>query len=152
MRLFKSYLLMLIAAFVMVGCADNFDRPPIVEPTAANADKVNTTIYDLKFKYWDDARNYIDTIGQTEAGEDIIIKGRVVSSDETGNIYKSLAELKFCKAFSFYILVARFVRIAISDTLATSDLVAYRGEMRHPQLPSATEGVFILPSSLDNIK
>ena len=90
MRLFKSYLLMLIAAFVMVGCADNFDRPPIVEPTAANADKVNTTIYDLKFKYWDDARNYIDTIGQTEAGEDIIIKGRVVSSDETGNIYKSL--------------------------------------------------------------
>lgn len=90
MRLFKSYLLMLIAAFVMVGCADNFDRPPIVEPVAANADKVNTTIYDLKFKYWDDARNYIDTIGQTEAGEDIIIKGRVVSSDETGNIYKSL--------------------------------------------------------------
>ncbi len=90
MRLFKSYLLMLIAAFVMVGCADNFDRPPIVEPTAANADKVNTTIYDLKFKYWDDARNYIDTIGQTETGEDIIIKGRVVSSDETGNIYKSL--------------------------------------------------------------
>ena len=90
MRLFKSYLLMLIAAFVMVGCADNFDRPPIVEPIAANADKVNTTIYDLKYKYWDDARNYIDTIGQTDAGEDIIIKGRVVSSDETGNIYKSL--------------------------------------------------------------
>ena len=90
MRLFKSYLLMLIAAFVMVGCADNFDRPPIVEPTAANADKVNTTIYDLKFKYWDDARNYIDTIGQTEACEDIILKGRVVSSDETGNIYNSL--------------------------------------------------------------
>lgn len=90
MRHFKSYLLMLIAAFVMVGCADNFDRPPIEEPVAANADKVNTTIYDLKYKYWDDARNYIDTIGQTEAGEDIIIKGRVVSSDETGNIYKSL--------------------------------------------------------------
>lgn len=90
MRHFKSYLLMLIAAFVMVGCADNFDRPPIEEPVAANADKVNTTIYDLKYKYWDDARNYIDTIGQTESGEDIIIKGRVVSSDETGNIYKSL--------------------------------------------------------------
>ena len=81
---------MLIAAFVVVGCADNFDRPPIEAPVAANADKVNTTIYDLKYKYWDDARNYIDTIGQTDDGEDIIIKGRVVSSDETGNIYKSL--------------------------------------------------------------
>lgn len=81
---------MLVAAFVMVGCADEFDRPPIHEPIAANADKVNTTIYDLKYTYWDDARNYIDTIGQTADGEDIIIKGRVISSDETGNIYKSL--------------------------------------------------------------
>ena len=90
MRQFKSYLLMLVAAFVMVGCADEFDRPPIHEPIAANADKVNTTIYDLKYTYWDDARNYIDTIGQTADGEDIIIKGRVISSDETGNIYKSL--------------------------------------------------------------
>ena len=90
MRQIKSYLLMLVAAFVMVGCADDFDRPPIKEPVAANADKVNTTIYDLKYNYWDDARNYIDTIGQTADGEDIIIKGRVISSDETGNIYKSL--------------------------------------------------------------
>ena len=90
MRQFKSYLLMLIAAIAMVGCADDFDRPPVNAPVAANADKVNTTIYDLKFKYWDDARNYIDTIGVTDDGEDIIIKGRVISSDETGNIYKSL--------------------------------------------------------------
>ena len=90
MRQFKSYLLMLVAAFVMVGCADEFDRPPIHEPIAANADKVNTSIYDLKYTYWVVARNYIDTIGQTADGEDIIIKGRVISSDETGNIYKSL--------------------------------------------------------------
>lgn len=81
---------MLLAAFVMVGCADEFDRPPINEPKAEYADKVNTTIYDLKYKYWNDARNYIDTIGVNENGDDIIIKGRVVSSDESGNIYKSL--------------------------------------------------------------
>ena len=90
MKQLKSYLLMLIAAFVMVGCADDFDRPPVVAPTAADLDKVNTTIYDLKYGYWDDARNYIDTIGKNEAGEDIYIKGRVISSDATGNIYKSL--------------------------------------------------------------
>ncbi len=90
MKQLKSYLLMLIAALVMVGCADDFDRPPVVAPVAADLDKVNTTIYDLKYGYWDDARNYIDTIGKNEAGEDIYIKGRVISSDETGNIYKSL--------------------------------------------------------------
>ena len=59
-------------------------------PVAENLEKVNTTIYDLKYKYWNDARNYIDTIGLNENGEEIYIKGRVVSSDETGNIYKSL--------------------------------------------------------------
>lgn len=90
MKQFKSYLLMLIATIALVGCSDDFDRPPVNAPVAANADKVNTSIYDLKRTYWDDARNYIDTIGQTAGGEDIIIKGRVVSSDETGNIYKSL--------------------------------------------------------------
>lgn len=90
MRQFKSYLLMLVAALAMVSCADEFDRPPVREPKAQYADMVNTTIYDLKYKYWNDARNYIDTIGVKENGEDIIIKGRVVSSDESGNIYKSL--------------------------------------------------------------
>lgn len=90
MRKFKSYLLMLVAALVVVGCADEFDRPPVNAPVAENLEKVNTTIYDLKYKYWNDARNYIDTIGVNEAGEEIYIKGRVVSSDETGNIYKSL--------------------------------------------------------------
>ena len=90
MRQFKSYLLMLVAALVVVGCADEFDRPPVNAPVAENLAKVNTTIYDLKYKYWNDARNYIDTIGVNEAGEEIYIKGRVVSSDETGNIYKSL--------------------------------------------------------------
>lgn len=90
MRQFKSYLLMLVATIAMVGCSDDFDRPPVNAPVAENLEKVNTTIYDLKYKYWDDARNYIDTIGVNDAGEEIYIKGRVVSSDETGNIYKSL--------------------------------------------------------------
>lgn len=90
MRQFKSYLLMLVATIAMVGCSDDFDRPPVNAPVAENLEKVNTTIYDLKYEYWDDARNYIDTIGVNDAGEEIYIKGRVVSSDETGNIYKSL--------------------------------------------------------------
>lgn len=52
--------------------------------------EANTTIADLKAAYWDDATNYLKTVGTTDSGDDIVIKGRVISSDETGNIYKTL--------------------------------------------------------------
>lgn len=80
--------MLLLATFVLVGCSDDFDRPPMDIPVAK--DKPNMTILDLKTKYWNDAKNYIDTIGLTESGEKAVIHGRVVSSDATGNIYKTL--------------------------------------------------------------
>ena len=45
----------------------------------------NMTIAEFKAKHWQDARNYIDTIT-----EDEVIHGWVTSSDEAGNIYKTL--------------------------------------------------------------
>lgn len=85
MRHFKSYftVMLLIAASLLNSCADDFDTPPLVVPTANRVR--NTTIADLKSKYWQDAVNYIDTIT-----EDLVIAGRVISSDESGNIYKNL--------------------------------------------------------------
>ncbi len=89
MKSFKLYLsLLLLMAFGMVGCQDNFDTPPIGVPVAQN--KPNTTIKEIKAKYWDSKENYIDTIKVENGGEDIIIAGRVISSDATGNIYKNL--------------------------------------------------------------
>ena len=92
MRQFKLYLnlLLLMAIGMVASCNDDFDRPPMMIPSAAHIDKVNTTILDLKTKYWKEDKNYIDTIKLTEAGDSVVIKGRVISSDESGNIYKNL--------------------------------------------------------------
>lgn len=51
---------------------------------------MNTSILDLKTQYWSDERNYADTVGLTPEGKHVIIAGRVISCDSTGNIYKSL--------------------------------------------------------------
>lgn len=53
------------------------------EPVAAHTP--NMTIAEFKAKHWQDARNYADTVT-----EDEVIHGWVTSSDQTGNIYKTL--------------------------------------------------------------
>lgn len=73
---------MLLLVFT-AACSDEFDQPPMVVPTAEHTP--NMTIAEFKAKYWQDAVNYIDTVK-----EDIVIHGWVTSSDESGNIYKSL--------------------------------------------------------------
>ena len=55
----------------------------MVIPTAEH--HANMTIAEFKAKHWQDDRNYIDTVK-----EDEIIHGWVTSSDESGNVYKSL--------------------------------------------------------------
>ncbi|MDE6332309.1 MAG: hypothetical protein K2L80_06875, partial [Muribaculaceae bacterium] len=75
-------------AVALASCGDDFVTPPMVVPTATI--EANTSILDLKTEYWATDRNYVRTIGLTADGEHTVIKGRVVSSDETGNIYKSV--------------------------------------------------------------
>lgn len=74
---------MLGLTMLATGCNDEFDTPPMVVPTATHT--ANMTIAEFKAKHWQDVNNYIDTVK-----EDEVIHGRVVSSDATGNIYKSL--------------------------------------------------------------
>ena len=62
----------------------------MIVPEAPHLKDVNTTILDLKTAYWSTERNYVNTVDVTEDGSHIYIKGRVVSSDESGNIYKSV--------------------------------------------------------------
>ena len=93
MRHFKlclNLMLLLAVSAGFVSCENDFDSPPIVVPASYHIDQVNTTILELKESYWSDDRNYIDTIGLNADGDSIVICGRVVSSDATGNIYKSL--------------------------------------------------------------
>ena len=89
MRHFKSYitLMLLTAISLLSSCSDDFDTPPMMVPTANRV--ANITIADLKAKYWQDEPNYIATVE-----DDLVIAGRVISSDETGNIYQRQQSLQ----------------------------------------------------------
>ncbi|MGM9799165.1 MAG: DUF5689 domain-containing protein [Muribaculaceae bacterium] len=78
---------LLLASTGIMSCDDDFERIPVQVPEATWV--ANTTIADLKINNWSDERNYANEIGLTESGEHTVIKGRVISSDETGNIYKN---------------------------------------------------------------
>lgn len=82
---------MLTAVLAMSGfsaCQDDIDAPGMKVPVATL--QANTTIAELKQKYWNSADNYIDQIKLNDAGEHVVIAGRVISSDAAGNIFKSL--------------------------------------------------------------
>ncbi|MEG2599287.1 MAG: DUF5689 domain-containing protein [Muribaculaceae bacterium] len=84
MKSFKLYLsLLLLMTLGLSSCQDDFDMPPMRVPVAKK--QANTTISAVKAKYWKEAKSYVDSIK-----EPLIIKGTVISSDATGNIYKSL--------------------------------------------------------------
>lgn len=78
----------LLAGGSVSSCQDDFDAPGMNIPEATL--QPNTTIADLKATYWDDADNYIKELPLTSDGQHMVIGGRVISSDASGNIYKSL--------------------------------------------------------------
>lgn len=87
----KSLLYIAAALMSMVGlssCGDDFVRPPMIVPVATL--QANTTLLELKTAYWKADRNYVQTVGLTPAGEHVVVKGRVISSDATGNVYKNV--------------------------------------------------------------
>lgn len=98
MNSLKSFIYGAVALMSMglVACQDNFDDPKMEAPVAKNV--ANTTIAELKAKFWQDETNYIwdngtgepQPIGVKEDGSHYIIHGRVISSDENGNVFKAL--------------------------------------------------------------
>ena len=97
-NIFKYTGMLAMGLVSLTACQDDVDAPVSTAPVATIT--ANTTIAEVKENYWSDDRNYIwsnpDTddvvspIPLNENGEHIIIKGRVISSDASGNIYKSL--------------------------------------------------------------
>lgn len=103
MKSLKSFLLpgavALLAAGALTACQNNFDQPPLNPPVAKQVP--NTTIAELKAQNWQEDYNYYTTLGKNAEGQDIIIHGRVISSDATGNIYKKLVIQDETAALSF---------------------------------------------------
>lgn len=81
---------LVLGAAAMQSCDDNWTRPPQVVPTFPEGVEANITLADLKTQYWQDAESYGTMIGLNAQGDSLWIVGNVVSSDESGNIYKSL--------------------------------------------------------------
>jgi len=100
-KFFMPAALSFCAAAALTSCQNDFDTPPLEAPKATMTP--NTTIADLKAAHWNDDYNYYETLGQTPDGEDIIIHGRVISSDATGNIYKKLVIQDETAALTFSI-------------------------------------------------
>lgn len=87
----KTYIKLLAAIALgasFAACNDDFERPPMVLPEAT--DSANTTIADLKAMYWQSENNYNSLIAAKSNGDDVIISGIVVSSDQANSVYKSV--------------------------------------------------------------
>ncbi len=88
MRSFKHLLLgaASIMALGLTACQDDFDDMPEKVPAAQLTP--NTTIAEFKDAFWKTETNYCGEVGTREDGTHYIISGRVLSSDEDGNIFK----------------------------------------------------------------
>jgi len=89
----KKTLIYIAAAVLGVtalsSCDDDFTRPPLVLPETLTIEPTMTTDA-FKTQYWSTIQSGPAAIGMTEAGDSIILTGRVCSSDESGNIYKNI--------------------------------------------------------------
>lgn len=91
MKLYKSLLAAMtlaVSSVALTGCDEDLAVPPLSIPSTDV--RANMTIADFKAKYWSGDNNYCTQVGQNEEGEDIILGGRIIASDEGGNIYQNV--------------------------------------------------------------
>lgn len=99
MKLYKSLLASLALcglAVSVTGCQNQFDELEIVAPVATMTP--NTTIAEFKKEFI--SENALQ-IPAKENGEHYIVKGRVISSDGSGNIYKTIVIQDETSALTF---------------------------------------------------
>lgn len=83
---------LLVAAVGFTSCDDDKAMPPMPIPGAdLDIPATNTTILELKEEFNDASTfSYNRLIGEKPDGSHYVICGKIVSSDEAGNIYKNL--------------------------------------------------------------
>ena len=90
MKSYRILPLLALGALMATSCHEDPVLPPMVVPQAPMLSQVNSKILDVKTQYWNNEKNYIETIGLTSEGEHVIVKGRVTGVDVSGNIFKYL--------------------------------------------------------------
>lgn len=96
--------LTLLAAGGLSSCQDSYDAPDLQTPQATLVP--NTTLMELKEMIAANAgsnTNYAELAGKKDGEQDIIIHGRVISCDASGNIYQSLVIQDETTAFNLSI-------------------------------------------------
>ncbi|MCM1348062.1 MAG: DUF5689 domain-containing protein [Firmicutes bacterium] len=88
MKSMLAVALLALAGTAMTGCSEDLEVPPLAIPSSDW--KANTTIADFKAQYWSDQENYCTQVGLTSTGEHVILGGRVIGNDITGNIYQAI--------------------------------------------------------------
>ena len=92
----------LMAGVTFSACQDDVDAPKMEVPVAKSTP--NTTIAELKELFWDDATNYAVQIkDEDDPTHRYVIAGRVISSDEESNVFKSLVIQDETAALAFSI-------------------------------------------------
>ena len=89
----KNLSLGLLAVSALMGfsaCQDDIDAPSLVDEVPVATLKPNSTILEVKETFWNNTIPYCTQIGIKDNGDHYIIKGRVISSDYAGNVFKSL--------------------------------------------------------------
>ncbi|MDY3858188.1 MAG: DUF5689 domain-containing protein [Muribaculaceae bacterium] len=90
----KTLLYIAVALTSAVGfssCDDDFERPPITIPGQGDQIEANVTLLELKQQFYNSSTsNYASEIGTNADGEHYIVRGRIISDDQTGNIFKTL--------------------------------------------------------------
>lgn len=98
---FKAASALMLSALGLISCQD-YDVPGDNAPVATETP--NTTLMELKTLFWDEAKNYAKVIEDPENPERrFIIHGTVISSDEEGNVFKSLVIQDETAALAFSI-------------------------------------------------
>lgn len=93
MKLYKSLLaaaMLAVSSVALTSCDEDLAVPPMSVPQAPEGMKATMTIAEFKNKYWSSDNNYCTQVGQTDKGEDVILAGRIIASDEGGNIYQNV--------------------------------------------------------------
>ena len=87
MKLYKSLMAaatLILSTGAFTACNEELEMPPVAVPSTDV--KANTSILDFKKKYWSDENNYCTLVEKNDNGEDIILGGRIIANDESGNI------------------------------------------------------------------
>lgn len=82
---------MLVASAGFTSCDDDFEQAPIEDFIPHATMQANTTLQELKETFHQDVNFYGTQVGTKANGEHYIVEGRIVSSDEAGNIFKKIA-------------------------------------------------------------